>query len=126
MKNACFIQGKESEFEPWLVIYDNIVRICTDISGAPSPSTTDPQTQPLDTHPPIPPGTTTDHPTSPTGQNTTDPQQDLTFPDQDLTDPQQDLINLQQDLQVQHQAQVPLDQVEGQAEQVMVTLMPGQ
>ena len=53
---------------------------------APLPNTTDPQAWPLDTHPPTPPGTTTDRPTSPTGQNTTDLQQDLTYPDQDLTD----------------------------------------
>ena len=118
-KNACFIQGRESDFEPWLVIYDNIERPCTDISAAPLPTTADPQAQPIATHPPLPPGTPSDLPTIPTGQNTTDTHLDLTDSHLDPTD-------YHQALQVHQQVQVPLGQVEGQAEQVLVTPMPDQ
>ena len=44
-KNACFIEGKYSSFDQWLVIYDSLERLqCTDTNGvAPLPPVRSPQ-----------------------------------------------------------------------------------
>ena len=68
-KNACFYQGKDIYFEPWIVIYTCLERICIGISLAPLPDTADPQAQAQP--PPCPPGSPTDPLTRPTGQDPT-------------------------------------------------------
>ena len=125
LKNACFLMGKEIIFEPWLVIYNCIERLCTDTSVAPMPTTADLQTLPT------PPGSPTGPPTdllttSPTRQGHQDPTdqaQDIPDLHQDHTDHHQDQLDQQQ---VQVQLQDPTGQVEVQLEQTMDTLTPGQ
>ena len=56
-KNACFYQGKEIYFEPWIVIYNCLERICIGTRMAPLPDTADPQAQAQIT--PSPPGSPT-------------------------------------------------------------------
>ena len=61
LKNACFFEGREIYFEPWLVIYTCLERICIGTRVAPPPPPTDPQSRTLT--PPSPPGSPTGHPT---------------------------------------------------------------
>ena len=65
-KNACFYQGKEIDFEPWIVIYTCLEEICIGTRMAPLP---DPQAQAQT--PPSSPGSPTGHPIQPTGTGPT-------------------------------------------------------